>query len=200
MKRLVALLFAPVFLVGCATMNRSECRNADWRMIGMEDGMKGRSPAYIGNHRQACAKHNVTPDLDEYRKGLEEGIRQFCSPSKGFELGKRGSQYNGVCPADLEPLFLESYHQGSKLRAIANEIDTISSRLDSDRKQLKKLKDALDEKEDQLIREGNSEDRRALLLREIKELQNKIDRLRETIRRQEEYRDIKTEEYEQFER
>ena len=34
-----------ILLSGCATMNRSECQTADWRMIGLEDGSQGRALA-----------------------------------------------------------------------------------------------------------------------------------------------------------
>ena len=198
MQRLWIVLFAPLMFVGCATMNRSECQNADWRMIGMEDGVKGRAPDYVGQHRQACAKYNVTPDLTQYRKGQEEGIRQFCCAAKGFELGQKNIKYNGVCPPDLEPLFLENYNRGSQLRMMAAEIDEMASHIDADQEHLQELKKELKAKEDQLIYKGDTETQRSLLLREIKELQKEIDRLKETIRGQEQHLNIKRMEYEQF--
>lgn len=200
MKRLTILLVASVLMVGCATMNRPECKNADWHMIGMEDGTQGRSPDYIGHHRQACAKHNVTPDLNEYIKGQQDGIRQFCSAPRGLQMGERGVKYDGVCPPDLEPLFLVNYNAGSKLRMMNNEINSISSHINSDKGHLKELKDALKKKEDQLIHKENSEDARALLVRESKDLQEEIEKFKGMIREQEEYREIKKLEYQQFNR
>ena len=83
-------------------MNESECRNADWRMIGMEDGIDGRQQSYIGKHRQACAKHDITPDSVAYRQGYSEGLKQYCTEMKGFVLGKKGAAYHGVCPPESE--------------------------------------------------------------------------------------------------
>jgi len=174
MKRLLVVLFASMMLGGCATLNRSECQNADWNMIGLEDGLKGLPTANIGKHRKACAKYDVTPDLDEYRSGYDEGIRQFCIPERGFELGQSGGQYSGACPPDLEASFLENFNHGRKLRGLINGIEV-------DKASLRKSKDDLKEKEDQLIHSG-SETERAQLLNDIKELQQKIERLKRQIK------------------
>ena len=50
------LVFALLaFLFSCATMNQSECVNENWKIVGMEDGAKGRALSYLSNHRKACA-------------------------------------------------------------------------------------------------------------------------------------------------
>ena len=37
-----------LLLGGCATMSEQECLVSDWRAIGYEDGVQGRSEAVIG--------------------------------------------------------------------------------------------------------------------------------------------------------
>ena len=38
---LATTLLALGIMSGCATMNADECRNADWRIVGYEDGLQG---------------------------------------------------------------------------------------------------------------------------------------------------------------
>lgn len=97
------LLVAGYLVGGCASLNESECRSADWRTIGYEDGALGESAARIGKHRQACASHGIAPNLAAYQQGREEGLRQFCRPQNGFRLGEQGVPYRGICPHTLNP-------------------------------------------------------------------------------------------------
>jgi hypothetical protein len=94
-------------LGGCASMSADECVTSDWHAIGYEDGARGYTADQLGNRRKACAKHGITPDFESYRAGREEGLRQYCQPSRGFSLGSGGARYNGVCPGDLEADFVD---------------------------------------------------------------------------------------------
>ncbi len=80
-------------LAGCAGMSEQACLTSDWRTVGFEDGSLGRSEATIGNYRKACAEHGVSPDLDAYRSGHADGVKTYCRPGNGFEVGHSG----GVC-------------------------------------------------------------------------------------------------------
>ena len=84
---LTILLFA---LGGCAGMDREECRTADWRAIGYEDGVQGQSAAYFGTRRKACAEHGITADFDAYLAGRAAGLAHFCRPQNGYQLGVQG--------------------------------------------------------------------------------------------------------------
>ena len=110
MKATTSLLAVCVLvLTGCASMSKNECRAVDWRTIGYEDGVAGYSGERIAQHRKACAKHGVAPDLDAYRAGREQGLSEFCQPHNGFLFGSRGGTYQGVCPAELAPGFVDAY-------------------------------------------------------------------------------------------
>ena len=63
------ILFALIQMSGCATLNESECQSANWEIIGLEDGSKGRNTSYIGEHREACSEYRIAPDLTSYIKG-----------------------------------------------------------------------------------------------------------------------------------
>ena len=66
-----AILAVLALLQGCATLDKDECMLADWRLIGYQDGVAGKSATVVGKYREDCAKHAVVPDLDAYRAGRE---------------------------------------------------------------------------------------------------------------------------------
>jgi hypothetical protein len=127
-------------LGGCAGLSEQECLVSDWRTIGFEDGAAGRPVSAIGNYRQACSKYGVTPNLDSYRSGHDEGAREFCRPSRGFEFGESGGRYAGVCPADLEPDFLAAYSDGHHLYELEASMRTTLQQIAYKRSELDKLK------------------------------------------------------------
>jgi hypothetical protein len=180
MNRIVNALLLPLALLvlgGCASMNESECLNADWHMIGMEDGASGKTVSHIGNHRKACAKFNIKPDLAAYEDGHSAGMRQFCTETNGFQIGKSGGRYSGVCPAELEETFLSGYHAGQKLHAASSELSQAKSSVSSNKRKLQNRKDTLQAKEQLLINASTSEVQRIRLLDEIRNLEKEIEAL-----------------------
>jgi len=163
-----------LLLCGCATLNRSECQNADWRMIGLEDGSRGRDMSYIGNHRKACAKYNISPDLDQYQAGHDQGIKQYCTYIKGFQLGKGGGKYQGVCPAELENDFLLGFRRGGEIYSLTKEINRTEAAIRTKLNRIADLDDEEQDKEKLVISSKTSERGRRKLLEEIKQLQAEI--------------------------
>ena len=159
---------------GCATMDKSECRNADWRIVGLEDGAAGRQLSYVGNHRRACAEYGVKPDLDAYRDGHAAGARQFCTPANGFRQGRAGRDYGDICPADLEAGFLAAYATGRQMHDLSSEID----RLQRDALEMGDDRAALVERSDNiealLVAGGLSAVDRKSLIEQFRELQADI--------------------------
>ncbi len=124
------LLLVLLILSGCATMNEEECLTADWYGLGYEDGAQGRPPEFIGNRREACAKHGITPDLSAYNEGRDEGLAQFCTPARGFSFGREGNTYQGVCVDNGEEEFLIAYRAGRELGNLEDELARAKSELD----------------------------------------------------------------------
>jgi len=123
-------LGAVVYLVaGCSGMSEQACVTADWRTVGFEDGTAGISEGGIGRYRQQCSEHGVTPDLEAYRAGHAEGVQIYCKESNGFAVGHRGAQYQGVCPANLEPDFLAEYNSGRRLHDLESALSSVDSRI-----------------------------------------------------------------------
>lgn len=186
-------LMAGLLATGCATLNESECRNADWRTIGFEDGARGASASIIGEHREACADHGISPDLAAYRQGRNEGLRQYCRAQNGFRLGERGVAYNGVCPADVEAEFQAAYEAGKRLHDASSRVRYTQSRIRNKELQLSQLKRTRQSKQAQLVSPGVSAARRAELLAETLEaardqgaIEKEIDALKRELEEQRE--------------
>lgn len=169
------LIAAFALLAGCASMNKSECLTADWRTIGFEDGSAGRSPAYISEHRQACAPHHVTPDLDAYNGGHEEGIRLFCVRANGFRVGHSGGTYSGVCPEALEAGFLSGYRAGRELFEGEQAVQQVRAAIAGYQRQIREGTEALAAKQEALVRDGATESERRQLLKEVNELREQLE-------------------------
>ena len=139
-------------LCSCATLTPDECLHADWRGIGYEDGVQGRTPAFLNHHRQACAKVGVTPDIDAYRAGRDDGIDVFCRPANAYQLGREGYAYTGVCPDDSEEAFLVAYGEGvaifrleSAVHEVVEEIADHDYAMEDAEQRIAKARRTLDE-------------------------------------------------------
>ncbi len=163
-----------VLAAGCATMDKSECRNADWKTVGLEDGSAGRQLSYVGNHRKACAEYGVKPDLEAYRDGHAVGARQFCTPANGFRQGRAGRAYPGICPAELEGGFLAAHATGRQLHDLSSEINHLQRdvrKMGDDRDDLVKRSDNI---ESLLVAGGLSANDRKSLLDQFRQMQADI--------------------------
>lgn len=180
--KLLLVIAAFFILSACATLNEAECNNADWQIIGLEDGSKGRAVTYIGQHRKACAEYGVIPDLERYQAGYEAGLAQFCTAEVGFAQGKRGYQYNGVCPVSLRDDFLYGYDRGRELYLMNREITTIHRDVRMMETELDSIKTEINELELKLISKAGSPSDRLAMLQELRELQTSYARLESDIR------------------
>ena len=169
-KQAILASMIALMLSGCATMNQEECMVSDWRTVGFEDGALGRPPETIGNYRQACAKHGVSPDLASYRSGHADGLQSFCQPAKGFSYGRSGAAYRGVCPADLEYGFLAAYNDGRHLYELETAVRGTDAQIAQRYRTLENIKADITAKEAALVTEGTSAAERITLLAETKEL------------------------------
>jgi Protein of unknown function (DUF2799) len=157
-------------LGGCATMSEQECLVSDWRTVGFEDGAAGRPVETIGSYRESCAKHGVAPDLASYRAGHEQGVAEFCQPGRGFEYGRRGGNYHGICPAELEPAFLSSYNEGRQLYVLEAAVRSLNGQIAQSTRTLQEVKKDIASKEARLISDDTPTEERTTLLSETKEL------------------------------
>jgi len=170
----LAILLTIPLLSGCATLNEAECLTADWRVIGYEDGAQGQAASKIGEHRKACAKHGVVPNLGEYNIGRENGLREFCQPPNGYNLGLTGQGYTGICPPDLQFAFEDAYHQGRTVYTLKYKINTKQHLIVNKEAELKELDEKLSHLNEHIISNKTSSEDRAKALLESKDLTLKI--------------------------
>ena len=165
---LITFISGLFVLSGCATLGKDECLNADWRTIGYEDGAHGYPASRIGSHREDCAKHGVTPDFNRYEQGRLEGLREYCTPQKGYGLGTSGRQYNYVCPRDLESTFLKGYYQGKNVHAAQIQFKGQEADLKKMHDELRAVDKNLHDYETELVHDDIGPRRRKKLLEEFK--------------------------------
>ena len=151
-------------------MTPDECLNADWRTVGYEDGVRGIGGDGIQRHRRACAKVDVVPDFDAYQRGREEGLRQFCRPAKGYALGRSGRAYQGVCPDDLEPAFLDGYDDGLAIYRLEQDMFTVLREIRGIDAQIEDAEDDVADREDSLDEDELTSAERKELRAEVREL------------------------------
>jgi hypothetical protein len=185
---LAGLALTALALGGCATLNESECRTVAWETIGYEDGSNGYSGERIAQHRKACAKYGISPDLGAYQGGRDAGLREYCRPANAFRTGAAGRGYAGTCPPDLEEAFASAYESGWHLHELRARVADTTSRLDAMREELDSTEDELVESSAAIISSEASTERRAQALVATKQLAEKTGRLKSDILHLEEER------------
>lgn len=174
MNKLTAFIaISALFLSGCASMSGDECTTSDWHAVGFEDGSRGYGPERIGNYRKACAKHGVTPDLQAYQDGRDQGLSHFCQPTRGFSVGANGGSYNGACAAHGEREFVEAYNSGYHLYNLRSRVNGASNQIHRKEAELEQNQKVIREKEAELIAQDTSIEDRVLVLADLKELSEK---------------------------
>lgn len=172
------LLLCLVFgLAGCASLSEKECRQGDWRGIGLEDGRAGRALGHLEEHREACTKYGIAPDETAYNAGRTEGLRSYCTVGNGFEVGTQGESYQGVCPPLLEGAFLRAFENGRELHDLRAAVADAESRISDHEQALRRVEDDLRYAE-RAVAEERDEDRRRDLARDLRRLAEERGRLR----------------------
>lgn len=152
------------FLLGCATLSKNECLEADWFEIGRKDGMTGEPRALFQKHVDACLKHGISPKKYDYFAGRDMGLNTYCTEDNGFEQGRHGKKYQYVCPPDLEPAFLIGFHQGRELYDYESKVASLERQLNS-------IEERIEDKKNKLHSSKLSDKKRAKIHSEIKSLE-----------------------------
>ena len=124
----------------------------------------------------------MTPDLQAYQAGRAAGLQEFCQPHKGFQLGSRGGNYAGVCPAELERDFVEAYRVGRVLYGMESSVRSAGSQISAKERRLDQIPEDILEHEAKLIQDGLTVEQRLLLLAEIKDLAEEAGRLEQEVK------------------
>jgi hypothetical protein len=116
-------MLAVFAVAGCATLSEDECLAGNWRIIGYEDGALGQPRERVGAHAEACARYGVSPDLETWRLGYEEGLASYCTRPSGFLSGVGGAVYQGVCTGEAAQVFLTAYTDGRTVYDVRQAYD-----------------------------------------------------------------------------
>ncbi|MDH5433681.1 MAG: DUF2799 domain-containing protein [Gammaproteobacteria bacterium] len=172
-----------LFMSGCATMDKNECKTANWEIIGMEDGVAGRGAAYIGSHRRACADYGITPDLTAYQRGYDQGLIKFCTYDNGYAQGERGHSNNNVCPNSLKRAFNDGHKQGYQVYSVRRDIAYVQSQIANHNQRLTDIEKRTKQLEQQLVLGKTTPMQRVEILNETKSLNKEEENIKNEIRR-----------------
>ncbi|MAT52778.1 MAG: hypothetical protein CMK32_16500 [Porticoccaceae bacterium] len=178
MYRHIAVVLLTLLITGCASLDRDECLSADWYSLGREDGSSGASAERLDRHREDCAEYGITPDRAAYEEGYERGIDDFCTAASGYEKGRRGHHYNGVCPAALESGFLLGYQQGYALHQAEQRVEAYNDAIETRAREIANSEYRIYHLQEILADGDSSDAERQQALVNIRYLQRNIQSLR----------------------
>lgn len=158
---------------GCATMSKDECLHADWYLKGVDDATQGYALSRVDEHREACARVNVEPNVKEYREGHRKGERLYCVPAKGYSEGVKGAAYNNICPVELEAGFLRAYRDGQELYRIQHNINEIVNLLQNNHATIDRKYDEIAELKRDIVNSQDPKERREKM-RRVSDLERDI--------------------------
>lgn len=163
-----------VVRVGDPSVTGDPCSNADWFEVGRLDGINGIHPEN-SKYAGSCKAQGKGYDIELYTGGWNRGLVEYCTPERGFDAGRAGEEYAGICPSHVEAKFLERYKVGQKISEIERENARIDRELGRRENEVQQTTSILD---DALARlpgfdPAPSEDRRKKLQAEIDDLKAK---------------------------
>ena len=115
---------------GCATLSEGECHTADWYQLGRVDGQRGYDLSRLYEHQEACAEFGIRPDAKAYYRGRQVGLASYCTRANGYEEGREGHRYRGVCPPKYEQRFLAAYRDGKLVHEVEEDIEDVERYID----------------------------------------------------------------------
>lgn len=146
-------------LAGCASMSEKECLHADWSAQGYRDGRQGYALTRIEDHRDACAKVGIVPDIGLYRSGHAQGVIEYCTVQNAVVEGRSGRPYRNACPPDLEADFLAYHQRGMRVYHAQQRLDNLN-------RQSQQLQRTMDKEKNETKRRG--------LRNELRELDRRL--------------------------
>ena len=183
MFRTAIAIAAALCLGACSTMSKEDCAAADWTSIGERDGIYGEDRGKFEERRAQCAKYGLASSAEDYDRGRERGIRSYCTPEAGFDAGRNGRPYRGVCPPEAEQAFLAEYRIGKELYDLTTEVKELQDSYDGVRRSLDDQHERADRARDRLRDEALSDEERSEAQRDLEKARREMDRLRDELDR-----------------
>ena len=119
----LVVLGSMILLSSCATLSKQECLVGDWQAIGYNDGVAGYHSERLASHAKACAKASVAPDYLAWERGRQLGLKQYCTTSNAYNIGRRGRSLNNVCPITLVNTLQTANQEGLDYYALDSQLN-----------------------------------------------------------------------------
>lgn len=175
--KLACALFIGVMcylVLGCgAALSEKECINADWRMIGLEDGMRGKSMLSLSGYRKACSEVDVVPDLAAYEQGHNDGLKHYCVYQTGYNLGQRGSALNTACP-ETAMQYQDGYAFGRRVYDARVVVNTINRDISASENRIETIKTDIASNEHTLVAKDTDAETRLEAVLALKKLNEQL--------------------------
>ncbi len=136
----LTILGSIYLLSACATLTKQECMVGDWQAIGYNDGVAGYYSDRLASHAKACAKTSVTPNYQLWERGRQLGLKQYCTVTSVYNVGRRGRKLNNVCPIALASSLQVANQKGLDYYTLDNQLDKDKRLLKTAEEEFKKLK------------------------------------------------------------
>lgn len=107
----ILLLF--LVLCSCQSTAFKKCKNLNWRDFGRASASLGlnKNLTFLKQDK-SCQNYKVPSDRLAYEEGYQDGLKFYCSTKSGFDSGKNGINYEGICPKHKEFVFFKGYYKG----------------------------------------------------------------------------------------
>ncbi len=174
-------LFLILCTTNCSSSLKKRCQLTDWKQMGISDGKKGNNTSGFTHKAKTCNEQGVIVNTILYYQGRNEGLTLYCTPLRGFAMGRANLKYKDICPPDERKrefllgyiLGKETYGNDNKKRAtqIYNEL----LKLEKERfKKAMKTGGVMDyDRIPQMRRQmSKSQKKRELILKKLISLQN----------------------------
>ena len=172
-------------LAGCTTMTKDQCLAGAWGEKGYQDGLAGYPASHLNDHVEACAKYGAAPDSRSYLSAREESLRTYCTWENGFQQGRQGNIYAGVCLPAEEATFVPAFEDGRRIHAAEQAVSWAQSALNSAINRIGDREDKLEAKERELRQPGLTDEERQRVRDRIREVRGEIHDARRNARRAE---------------
>ena len=161
---------AALAVASCATMSKDQCLAGAWGEVGYRDGSEGRPMSVLADHESACAEYGVSPDPVAYRSARADGLNGYCRWERGFEEGRNGDTYHGVCTPAQEDEFLPAYRDGQIVHAAEQALSSARSSVSGLGSRLEELDDKIRAKQAVARAEGLTDEQRGAIRDRIQEI------------------------------
>ncbi len=128
-------------LPACATLSKQECMVGAWQVIGYNDGVAGYGAERLASHTKACAKAGIAPSYQSWERGRQLGLKQYCTVTSAYNIGRRGRKLNNVCPITMANTLQSANQRGLDYYTLDSQLEKDKRLLETRELEFDKLKD-----------------------------------------------------------